>query len=157
MFNNSFLLIVIRPTIYTFNFQNISFIYKQLYLYFSIILANYAKQISKWNWFPHKAGPLLKPIHKRNKKTPEDNFRSTNVRERIRTPDTLVRSQVLYPAELHTHIQILTCKTTREGLEPSTSAVTGRRSNQLNHRALFFFNGPSGTRTQDRPVMSRLL
>ena len=29
-----------------------------------------------------------------------------NVRERIRTPDTLVRSQVLYPAELHTHIQL---------------------------------------------------
>ncbi len=26
------------------------------------------------------------------------------MRERIRTPDTLVRSQVLYPAELHTHI-----------------------------------------------------
>ncbi len=26
------------------------------------------------------------------------------VREKIRTPDTLVRSQVLYPAELHTHI-----------------------------------------------------
>lgn len=24
------------------------------------------------------------------------------VREKIRTPDTLVRSQVLYPAELHT-------------------------------------------------------
>ena len=29
---------------------------------------------------------------------------SLDVRERIRTPDTLVRSQVLYPAELHTHI-----------------------------------------------------
>ena len=28
------------------------------------------------------------------------------VREKIRTPDTLVRSQVLYPAELHTHIQL---------------------------------------------------
>ena len=27
-----------------------------------------------------------------------------SVRERIRTPDTLVRSQVLYPAELRTHI-----------------------------------------------------
>ena len=25
------------------------------------------------------------------------------MREKIRTPDTLVRSQVLYPAELHTH------------------------------------------------------
>ena len=27
-----------------------------------------------------------------------------SVREKIRTPDTLVRSQVLYPAELHAHI-----------------------------------------------------
>ncbi len=34
-------------------------------------------------------------------------FLLSNVRERIRTPDTLVRSQVLYPAELHTHIYIL--------------------------------------------------
>ena len=30
-----------------------------------------------------------------------------NVRERIRTPDTLVRSQVLYPAELRTHIKLI--------------------------------------------------
>ena len=30
------------------------------------------------------------------------------VREKIRTPDTLVRSQVLYPAELHSHT-ILYC------------------------------------------------
>ena len=35
-----------------------------------------------------------------------ENFRLQGifyVREKIRTPDTLVRSQVLYPAELHTH------------------------------------------------------
>ena len=53
------------------------------------------------------------------------------------------------------------------GFEPTTSAVTGRRSNQLSHQAVFIIlhgnensrkgNGPSGTRTQDRPVMSRLL
>ena len=54
-------------------------------------------------------------------------------------------------------------ETTQKGLEPSTSAVTGRRSNQLSHWALYMHttyanvNGPSGTRTQDRPVMSRLL
>ena len=30
-----------------------------------------------------------------------------NVREKIRTPDTLVRSQVLYPAELHAHKHLL--------------------------------------------------
>ena len=28
------------------------------------------------------------------------------MREKIRTPDTLVRSQVLYPAELHAHIKL---------------------------------------------------
>ena len=33
------------------------------------------------------------------------------------------------------HIQF-TLKATRMGLEPMTSAVTGRRSNQLSHRAL---------------------
>ena len=33
-------------------------------------------------------------------------FYSYSVREKIRTPDTLVRSQVLYPAELHTRIRI---------------------------------------------------
>lgn len=42
-------------------------------------------------------------------------FFSSNVRERIRTPDTLVRSQVLYPAELHTH----TCRR----LTSTTSAI----------------------------------
>ena len=33
--------------------------------------------------------------------------REIDVREKIRTPDTLVRSQVLYPAELHAHIKLL--------------------------------------------------
>ena len=45
-------------------------------------------------------------------------------------------------------------KTTQTGLEPVTSAVTGRRSNQLSHQAK---SGRSGTRTRDRSVMSRLL
>ena len=124
------------------------------------------------------------------------------MREKIRTPDTLVRSQVLYPAELRTHIllswsprmpatgiepvlyfynrilsparlpvpprrlvimsgtnrartydpllvrqmlsqlsydPIFLLLTTPAGLEPATSAVTGRRSNQLSHEAIFFF------------------
>ena len=44
---------------------------------------------------------------------------------------------------------------TRKGLEPSTSSVTGWHSNHLNYRATG--GGPSGIRTPDRPVMSRLL
>ena len=38
-----------------------------------------------------------------NKKTSKHFCFEVNVREKIRTPDTLVRSQVLYPAELHVH------------------------------------------------------
>ena len=44
-----------------------------------------------------------------NKKTPENLVFSRvfrHVREKIRTPDTLVRSQVLYPAELHVHKEL---------------------------------------------------
>ena len=43
------------------------------------------------------------------------------------------------PAELRPHIFSLKCaidiSATRMGFEPTTSAVTGRRSNQLSHRA----------------------
>ena len=39
-----------------------------------------------------------------NKKPRKITFEVFNVSEKIRTPDTLVRSQVLYPAELHSHI-----------------------------------------------------
>ena len=42
----------------------------------------------------------------------------TNVREKIRTPDTLVRSQVLYPAELRTRINVLFSTMPQTGIEP---------------------------------------
>ena len=67
-----------------------------------------------------------------------------------------------------------------DGLEPSTSALSEQRSNQLSYRPIYgggkgnrtldplrarqvlsqlsyipLYGGPSGTRTPDRPVMSR--
>ena len=76
-----------------------------------------------------------------------------SVRERIRTLDLLIRSQTLYPAELRVQnkngcnrartydpllvrqmlSQLSYTPATQKGLEPSTSGVTGQRSNQLSY------------------------
>ena len=48
--------------------------------------------------------------------------RTLYVREKIRTPDTLVRSQVLYPAELRTHI-FLSWHSTNAGDRNRTGTV----------------------------------
>ena len=57
---------------------------------------------------------------------------------RARTYDPLLVRQMLsqlsYDPIYYTCILLI--QTTRKGLEPSTSAVTGRRSNQLSHRAI---------------------
>ena len=44
---------------------------------------------------------------------------------------------------------------TRRGLEPLTSAVTGRHSNQLNYRAVF--GDAYGIRTREAAVKGRCL
>ena len=44
------------------------------------------------------------------------------VRERIRTPDTLVRSQVLYPAELRTHIRLCCNSSLQQDFKSCASA-----------------------------------
>ena len=44
---------------------------------------------------------------------------------------------------------------TRKGLEPSTSGVTGRRSNQLNYRAIF--GGNNRARTCDPMLVRHVL
>ena len=51
-------------------------------------------------------------------------------RKGTRTPDPLLRRQLLYPAELCGHMATIA------GLEPATSGVTGRRSNHLNYMAI---------------------
>ena len=91
-----------------------------------------------------------------------DNLLSRNGTNRARTYDPLLVRQMLSQLSYDPKIliyKLFTNKTTRMGFEPTTSAVTGRRSNQLSHQAIYIvdFSGPSGTRTQDRPVMSRLL
>ena len=45
-------------------------------------------------------------------------------------------SQLSYDPKILIY-KLFTNKTTRMGFEPTTSAVTGRRSNQLSHRAIF--------------------
>ena len=58
-------------------------------------------------FFRNKHFSVSQSLVKRNKKAPRD-FRSalfSSVGEKIRTPDLLVRSQTLYPAELRPHIK----------------------------------------------------
>gem|GEM_PF-7027726 len=45
------------------------------------------------------------------------------------------------------------------GLEPATVCLEGRHSSQLSYTRMliYFFGGPSWTRTSDPAVMSRLL
>ena len=58
---------------------------------------------------------------------------------RARTCDPLLVRQMLSQLSydpMGYEIMYLLIQATRKGLEPSTSAVTGRRSNQLSHRAI---------------------
>ena len=58
---------------------------------------------------------------------------------RARTYDPLLVRQMLSQLSYDPKIliyKLFTNKTTRMGFEPTTSAVTGRRSNQLSHRAI---------------------
>ena len=105
----------------------------------------------------YKSRRILSPV--RLPIPPRRQISGTN---RARTYDPLLVRQMLSQLSYDPKIliyKLFTNKTTRMGFEPTTSAVTGRRSNQLSHQAIYIvdFSGPSGTRTQDRPVMSRLL
>ena len=56
-------------------------------------------------------------------------FRAFGAAGQIRTADLILTKDALY---LLSYSSVLA---TQNGLEPSTSSVTGRRSNQLNHSA----------------------
>ena len=88
------------------------------------------------------------------------------VREKIRTPDTLVRSQVLYPAELRTHIQFIVSETRynagdrnrtgtvflQQDLSPARLPVPPRRHNEINSS-----NGTYRARTYDPLLVRQML
>ena len=82
------------------------------------------------------------PIYMRKKKYPvytEHLVKTDTAAGRGRTGTGITTHGILSPGRLPIpplrHIQFA-LKATRMGLEPMTSAVTGRRSNQLSHRAL---------------------
>ena len=61
---------------------------------------------------------------------------ANGAQSRNRTSDTRIFSPLLYQLSYLGMVGTLLCPlATRKGLEPSTSGVTGRRSNQLNYRA----------------------
>ena len=64
------------------------------------------------------------------KKAREAGMMSSGASERNRTTDTGIFSPLLYRLSYRGKMA------TRMGLEPMTSAVTGRHSNQLNYRAI---------------------
>ena len=82
---------------------------------------------------------------------------SSGASERNRTTDTGIFSPLLYRLSYRGKMA------TRMGLEPMTSAVTGRHSNQLNYRAIILFGLPSiiggspGIRTRDTLIKSQVL
>ncbi len=82
---------------------------------------------------------------------------SSGASERNRTTDTGIFSPLLYRLSYRGKMA------TRMGLEPMTSAVTGRHSNQLNYRAIILFGfssiigGSPGIRTRDTLIKSQVL
>ncbi len=83
---------------------------------------------------------------------------SSGASERNRTTDTGIFSPLLYRLSYRGKVMA-----TRMGLEPMTSAVTGRHSNQLNYRAIILFGlssiigGSPGIRTRDTLIKSQVL
>ena len=86
----------------------------------------------------YKSRRILSPV--RLPIPPRRQISGTN---RARTYDPLLVRQMLSQLSYDPKIliyKLFTNKTTRMGFEPTTSAVTGRRSNQLSHRAKYFIS-----------------
>ena len=94
----------------------------------------------------YKSRRILSPV--RLPIPPRRQISGTN---RARTYDPLLVRQMLSQLSYDPKIliyKLFTNKTTRMGFEPTTSAVTGRRSNQLSHRALYIKDIPSKQNTR---------
>ena len=94
------------------------------------------------------------------------NFRSGDlyVREKIRTPDTLVRSQVLYPAELRTHIHFCRCEISftmpATGIEPVLyfyNRILSPARLPVPPRRLVIMSGTNRARTYDPLLVRQML
>lgn len=59
-----------------------------------------------------------------------------SVPDGARTRDPLIKGQLLWPTELQGHAADMAAATPT-GFEPATSAVTGRRSDQLSYGAMY--------------------
>ena len=78
-----------------------------------------------------KIAALLKKIAKtKNPQTIAVQGFHVGAARQIRTADLILTKDALYRLSYSSKMA------TRKGLEPSTSGVTGRRSNQLNYRAI---------------------
>ena len=99
-----------------------------------------------------KAGSQLfhRATRGRKRKKPRiRRFKAFGAARQIRTADLILTKDALYllsyssiSGPFGTMQPVLTVvfkMATRKGLEPSTSGVTGRRSNQLNYRAIHFY------------------
>src|SRR5688572_30248098 len=74
---------------------------------------------------------------------------------RGRTADLSLFRRALVPTELPAPIRCSHRGATLTGLEPATSAVTGRRANQLRYRALLSCCAPNGVRTRATALKGR--
>ena len=90
---------------------------------------------------------IEKPAGEKEKSLESEDSRLFGAARQIRTADLILTKDALYLLSyssisvpfgtMQTVLTVVFKMATRKGLEPSTSGVTGRRSNQLNYRAIY--------------------